>query len=207
MSSLLLQIIIKQLNHYIKSVEDSPGDMNFDPVILGNMAKTRIAGGVGDDDSLEERIVVSLVNVAEEAALKNKPATKQVGLQSFEIQPPVYINLYLLFAANFNEYSSAIDYLFRVIEFFQSKKIFKFKNAPLVSVDPNQGVSQSEIEVCLDLHTLSFEQLNDLWGSLGGKQLPFVMYRARLIPIQMELPMARTGMITEVDLTTQGMTG
>ncbi|PTQ91907.1 uncharacterized protein DUF4255 [Nitrosomonas nitrosa] len=207
MSSLLLQIIIKQLNHYIKSVEDSPQDTTFDPVILGNMAKTRIAGGAGDDDGLEERIVVSLVNVAEEAALKNKPATKQVGSQIYELQPPVYINLYLLFAANFNEYSSAIEYLFRVIEFFQSKKIFKFKNAPLASVDPNQGVSQGEIEICLDLHTLSFEQLNDLWGSLGGKQLPFVMYRARLIPIQMELPMARTGMITEVDLTTQGMMG
>jgi len=207
MSSLLLQIIIRQLNQYIKSVEDFPPEAASELVKLGNMAKTRIAGGAGDDESLEERIVVSLVNVAEEASLKNKPATKQIGSQSFEIQPPVHINLYLLFAANFNDYSAAIEYLFRVIEFFQSKKIFKFKNAPIASVDANSVENHGEIEICLELHTLSFEQLNDLWGSLGGKQVPFVMYRARLIPVQMELPMARTGLITEIDLATKKITG
>ena len=77
----------------------------------------------------------------------------------------------------------------------------------MVFWDPDLDEHQGEIEICLDLHTLSFEQLNDLWGSLGGKQVPFVMYRARLIPIQMGLPMARTGLITEVDLSTQKITG
>jgi hypothetical protein len=39
-----------------------------------------------------------------------------------------------------------------------------------------------------------------LWGSLGGKQLPFVLYRARLVPIQMEQILGREGFITEIDL-------
>lgn len=201
MSSLLIDIIVEQLNHYIKSVEGVSSDSSADPVILGNMAMSKIAGGI--DNNLEERIVVSLVNVAEESALKNTPNTRKVGPQSIELHPPVHVNLYLLFAANLSNYSSAIEYLLRVIEFFQSKKIFKFKNAPIASADPDLVERQGDIEICIDLHTLSFEQLNDLWGSLGGKQVPFVMYRARLIPIQMELPMAHSGLITEIDLTTQ----
>ncbi len=205
MSSLLINIIVEQLNQYIKSTRDASQDTSTDPVVLGNMAKTKIAGG--DDNSLEERVVVSLVNVAEEGTLKNKPAFRRVGLENIEIQPPVHVNLYLLFAANVSNYSMAIEYLLRVMEFFQSKKLFKFKNAPMASVDPNLVERQGDIEICIELHTLSFEQLNDLWGSLGSKQVPFVLYRARLIPIQMELPMARSGLITEIDLSAQRKIG
>ena len=201
MSSLLINIIVEQLNHYIKSIGDASEETSIDPVVLGNMAKTKIAGG--DGNGLEERVVVSLVNVAEEGALKNKPAFRQVGLQNIELQPPVHVNLYLLFAANFSNYSLAIEYLLRVMEFFQSKKLFKFKNAPMATADPNLVERLGEIEICIELHTLSFEQLNDLWGSLGSKQVPFVLYRARLIPIQMKLPMARSGLITEIDLSVQ----
>jgi len=35
----------------------------------------------------------------------------------------------------------------------------------------------------LDLFSLTFEQINHLWGSLGGKQVPFVLYRARLLSL------------------------
>jgi len=201
MSSLLINIIVKQLNLYIKSVGGASQDESTDPVILGNMAMSKIAGG--NDNNLEERVIVSLVNVAEESSLKNTPGIRKIGSQSIELQPPIHVNLYLLFAANLSNYSLAIEYLLRVMEFFQSKKIFKFKNAPIASADPSMVERQGDIEICMELHTLSFEQLNDLWGSLGGKQVPFVMYRARLIPIQMELPMARSGLITEIDLTTQ----
>jgi hypothetical protein len=200
MSSLLINIIIEQLNHYIKSVEGTSRDTSVDPVVLGNMAMSKIAGG--NDNNLEDRVVVSLVNVAEESTLKNTPGIRKIAPQSIELYPPIYVNLYLLFAANLSNYSSAIEYLLRVMEFFQSKKIFKFKNAPIASADPSLVEREGEIEICIDLHTLSFEQLNDLWGSLGGKQVPFVMYQARLIPIQMELPLARSGLITEIDLTT-----
>jgi hypothetical protein len=34
-----------------------------------------------------------------------------------------------------------------------------------------------------ELYTLSFEQINYLWASLGGKQMPFVMYKLRLVAI------------------------
>lgn len=202
MAGLLINGILTQLNQYLESVEDALPETAGNHVVLGNMAKSKIAGG--DDNNLDDKIVVSLVNVAEESALKNNPAVVQSGMGHIEFQPPIHANLYLLFASNFSDYTSAVNYLLRVMEFFQSKKIFKFKNAPTASADPEVIEREGETEISVELHTLSFEQLNDLWGSLGGKQVPFLLYRARLIPVQMRLPMARGGLITDIDLATQG---
>lgn len=61
--------------------------------------------------------------------------------------------------------------------------MFSFTTSP-----PASGMPEDErlrqLNLSLDLHTLSFEEINDLWGSLGGKQVPFVMYRARVVEIK-----------------------
>ena len=200
MGSLLLKLIIGQLNQYVLSVSASNGAGGTDkPVILGNIATAPIAGG--DNSKLKEKVVVSLVNIAEEASLKNNTAYQQKNQLHFQQNPTVHVNLYLLFTANFEEYDIAINHLFRVMEFFQGNKIFKLKNAPIPGVGRAELERIENIELTVELHTLSFEQLNDLWGSLGGKQLPFVLYRARLVPIQMEQILGREGFITEIDLS------
>jgi hypothetical protein len=42
----------------------------------------------------------------------------------------------------------------------------------------------TELRLHPELYTLTFEQINHLWGSLGGKQSPFVMYKVRLVKVQ-----------------------
>lgn len=194
MASILLKIIVEQLNQYIRSV--SEWNNIEDPVELGNIAISEFAGGA--EGVLTEKLVLSLVNIAEEASLKNNTGSFQRNKQHFQAYPIVHVNLYLLFTANFKAYDTAINYLFRVIEFFQGRKIFKFKNAPISGEAP----PLNDTEITIELHTLSFEQLNDLWGSLGGKQMPFVIYRARLVPVQMQKNLSREGIITEMDFNT-----
>lgn len=199
MGSLLLKLIIGQLNQYILSVSaDNGAGAASDPVMLGNIATAPLAGGT--DDKLNNKVVVSLVNIAEEASLKNNTAQLRTNQQYFQQNPVVHVNLYLLFTANYDKYETAVNYLFRVLEFFQGNKIFKFKNAPVPGIDPAVLEKIADLELTVELHTLSFEQLNDLWGSLGGKQIPFVLYRARLVPIQMERITGRAGVITEIDM-------
>jgi len=202
MGSLLLKLIIGQLNQYIRSVSAGNGSGGTNNVVvMGNIATSHIAGG--DNVDLNEKLVVSVVNIAEEASLKNNTVHLQKNQQHFEVHPTVHVNLYLLFTANFKEYDKAINHLFRVLEFFQGRKVFQYKNAPF-SIEGNVSAADEEqmkeIELTVELHTLSFEQLNDLWGSLGGKQIPFVLYRARLVPVQMEQVLGREGFITEIDL-------
>ncbi len=202
MGSLLLKLIIGQLEQYIRSVSTSNGSGGTDDVVvLGNIATAQIAGG--DNSKLTDKIVVSLVNIAEESSLKNNTANLQKNQQHFQVSPTVHVNLYLLFTANFEEYDKAINHLFRVLEFFQGRKVFQYKNAPFLiggNVSAFDEEQMKEIELTVELHTLSFEQLNDLWGSLGGKQIPFVLYRARLVPVQMQQILGREGFISEIDL-------
>jgi hypothetical protein len=49
------------------------------------------------------------------------------------------------------------------------------------------------------MYTLTFEQINHLWGSLGGRQIPFVMYKVRMVAITERSIRREVPLIEEVD--------
>ena len=79
--------------------------------------------GTGGENPIEQKVVLSLVNIEEEKRLKNTPPYKKQNGEVEFINPPVYVNLYLLFSANFDNYNNALIRLSRVIEFFQGKTV------------------------------------------------------------------------------------
>jgi hypothetical protein len=52
--------------------------------------------------------------------------------------------------------------------------------------------------IILDLYSLSFEQINYLWSTLGGKQHPFVCYKLRMVEVERESTTATRGVIRQV---------
>jgi len=50
----------------------------------------------------------------------------------------------------------------------------------------------------LELYTLSLEELNYVWGTLGGRQLPSVIYKIQLIEIEQDIKLAASGVITHI---------
>jgi len=170
-----LVLLVNELNQYVQVAGDES------PVALGNIAMIDThTPGSGSD---LRRIILSLVNLQEEIALKNGLELRTEGTLQRYANRPVYLNLYLLFSANFADYATSLGGLSQVIEFFQARKQFSFQDAP-----PAAGLPEDErirrLRLTLDLHTLSFEEINDLWGSLGGKQVPFVLYRARVAEVE-----------------------
>lgn len=125
----------------------------------------------------ENALGLSLVNVEEERILKSQTATSQTaeGRVSHR-NPEIKLNLYLLFTGNFQSYDTGLKYLSGVVRFFQSKNAFLPENTP--DMDPELQ------KLVLELHNLNFEQQNHLWGSLGAKYLPSVLYSLRLVAIQ-----------------------
>ena len=121
-------------------------------------------------------------------------------------QPPVYLNLYLLFSANFpDNYDNALIRLSQTIRFFQSKRLFNLINttSPTILASANDANNPDRdalagMELVVDLYTMTFEQINHLWGSLGGKQIPFVMYKVRLVVIREPKYTAEPPVIEEV---------
>ncbi len=170
-----LKLIQVALQNYIKEVEQ-PLDLSQDIVVLDNVAMAEQLGG--SRSNLNERIVMSLVNIQEETTLKNSPHYFTENGRTVYRNPPVNLNLFILFSVLYTEqYDTALMRLSRIIEFFQWKKEFSFSTTPGAI-----GISR-DVQVFPDLYTLNFDQLNHLWGSLGGKQVPFVMYRTRLVTL------------------------
>ena len=176
MISKALSLIISQLNQYI------PPLAGANEVVLGNIALNEAP----DQNDIRNRVVLSLVNIEEESTLKNTPIQQNGPTGVRYMYPTIYLNLYVLFTANYPlDYDTALIRISSVVQFFQSRKSFDINSAqPLPNRLDVQNPKDVDLYITLDLYSMSFEQVNHLWGSLGGKQMPFVMYKARLVKIQ-----------------------
>jgi hypothetical protein len=125
----------------------------------------------------DETVGIFLVNIEEERVTRSQSRylTGPDGRIS-HVNPEVKLNLYILIAANFAKYKTGLEYLSGAIRFFQGKNVFTPDNTP--EMDP--GIQKLIVEMV----TLSFEQQNHLWGSLGAKYLPSVLYRVRMLIMQ-----------------------
>ncbi|MBI5914417.1 MAG: DUF4255 domain-containing protein, partial [Bacteroidetes bacterium] len=194
-----LHIIRQELNSFLNSF----GADTNDEVQLGNIAQLDLPEQ-GEASNLKNKIVVSLINIREEKTLKNGPFSRRndVTLKTEYFNPPVFLNLYLLISASQNSYTNALIYLSRIVAFFQAKNVFTHENtlpvAPANAVPATERME--EFKIILDMFSPSFEEMNHIWGTLGGKQLPCVMYVARLIEVKRAVEPTVGGLIEEIHL-------
>jgi len=151
-------------------------------------------------NTLNDRIVITLVNIEEESTLKNtSPLRKKNPATAVYENPPVYLNLYILITSNYRNqnYTEALRRLSAVIRFLQSKNSFSYGSSggALLPADPDI----LDLRFTMELYTLTFEQINHLWGSLGGRQVPFVMYKLRLVAITDRSELREVPLIEEID--------
>lgn len=169
-------------------------------VVIDNIGLFETSKG----DPLTNNVVISLVNIEEESTLKNSPALKRpFGNNAVYENPPVYLNLYVLFTCNYSgvDYPLALRRLSFIIQFLQSKT--SFAASASVSgggIDLTVGGITS-LKFTMELYTLTFEQINHLWGSLGGRQMPFAMYKLRLVAISDRAVLRRVPLIEEIETT------
>lgn len=198
----VLQILVDQLTACLMADNE---DLQDNPVVLGNIGLSSALGG--SETYLQDKIVISLVNLLEEVTLKNTSPYRSFSSVPEIENPPTFLNLFLLFTANFSSpqssgsssqvpYNNGLTLLSNVIEFFQSRNVFTVQNSPNPEII--QDPDLQKIRIVMDLYPLTFEQVNHLWGSLGGKQMPFVLYKARLLPLKKEHISSRGGLINDV---------
>lgn len=131
----------------------------------------------GVDQDLENRIVITLANIEEETILKNNYPVRQEGATFVNEKSALYLNICLLFSAHFTNYSEGLKQLSRVIQFFQfNRSITFFFTEPC--------------EVRFNLHNIGFENLNNLWTVMGGRYLPSVIFKARILHFQASPPIS-----------------
>ncbi len=140
-----------------------------------------VASGLQEPDGsavpeVANKMVVFLVNVERDTLpLRQRPVTG--GPRAMQERPPVFLNLMLMFAANFggNNYREALKLLAGTIAFFQSQPVFDPASSP--GLDPRFERLTMEIE------NLDSAQLSHLWSILGSRYLPSALYRLRMVTI------------------------
>jgi hypothetical protein len=187
----VLKLIETELEKYILDVAGQ--DDTQDIVVLNNIVMAAELGGL--NNQLNGKVIMTLVNIQEESTLKNTANYRFENGRTVYQNPPTFLNLFILFTVLHNDYEQALRLLSPVIEFFQWRKTFSPSITP-GTLENLEGIK--DFEVAMDLYSLTFEQLNHLWGSLGGKQVPFALYRARLVAIEAEKRQAEGSVITEI---------
>jgi len=185
-----IDFLKEQLNLYLDSFP-----LNDPPNVQRPIAKLENIGGL-DEAAIKDTdsILLTLVNISEETALKNTPHYVKAYPNTIYNNPPVYLNLFVLFTACLKKYDHALVLLSRVIRFFQGKNTFNNKNST------TQVKDFDNFNIIMDLYSLSFEQTNYLWSTLGGKQHPFVLYKLRLVELERESTEETRGIIKEITL-------
>ena len=165
-----------------------------DVALLGNPAEA-------DDETvgpgLSNRIILSVLNLEEEAALKNGQTTfTEAGGVTIRHRP-VHLNLLLLFAANFPNYQTALERLSQTVTYFQSQKRFDPSRFP--GVLPNLAPG-TDLSATMELVTLNLEEMSFVWGAFGGQHMPFATYRARLVVLAQDRPSDTAGEIRDIPI-------
>lgn len=168
-------------------------------VVLGNVAYLDDANA----NTLDDSIVVSLINLSEENTMKNWPNYQTIGTSTQIKQPIIHLNLYVMFCANFgsSNYGTEIASLSKIIEFFQGKKVFTQSNTvydhSTLPTNPLRDLDNFKFHV--DLYTPTFEEQSYIWGSLGGKQRPAAIYKVSVVQLESKQIQAQAGIISETN--------
>lgn len=199
MISHALSILINELNKHLADTYNS----QVPQVKLGNIAEG-FATGTGSSGLARDMVYLSVVNVKEEKTLKNVPnyVRNDISLRATFENPPVFLNFLILLTAAHSDYNNALLMLSRVIRFFQSRNSFEQDNVAPESITTSAPVNEADqvktFRLILDLYSPTVEEVNHLWGTLGGKQYPFVLYVLRMLDLKFRAIHSESGLVTEV---------
>ena len=118
--------------------------------------------------------MITLVNIEKEITGKSNTGSISGGAMANRSQT-MNINLYVLFSAYFNSnnYPEALRFLSFIIAYFQYKNVFTPANTPRL----DSGIDKLVFEIA----SITPEQLNNIWGSIGAKYMPSVIYKMRML--------------------------
>jgi hypothetical protein len=182
MLDIALQFLKDELNSYLLTRTGS----NAVEVKMSKLVDE--AGKYAFDDGT---IGAAIINIEEERTFKSHlPDYAYVNGQHVALEPDLKLNLHVMLAANFKLYDVALKYIGLVLTYFQSHSSFTCEEYPALDARIRKLI--------VELQSLSYEQLNQIWAFIGGKQLPSVVYKVRMVVIQDEAQMAVQPPITTI---------
>ena len=191
----VIQIITEQVNNYLDEIGLDKTVVAENIAFLESQNETVSA-------NLEDKVALTLINLDEEATLKNFPNHTIENAKTIYRNNIINLNLYLLFSANRNKYINSLNDISKIIAFFQGKKLFTQAN----TIYNRNNVAMTNIDnfrFSVELYTPTFEELNYIWGTMGGKQLPSALYKVSMIQIERNIAQGEGQLISKIEGLTQ----
>lgn len=168
--------IVAELNRFLQSKHN----LMEEKAIMSHIVNADGSMAIQEAD----KIIVTVTNIEAERSKSNTGTYKPTSGGGFtKVNPPVEVNIYLLFSAYFSSenYVEGLKFISSVIAFFQSRQgIFTPQNTPVLN-----GVVE---KLNAEMISPDFRDLSNVWGGLGAKYLPSVLYRIKTLPIEHTLP-------------------
>ena len=174
----VLEVICRQVNEYLQNINRR----NDDWVVLSSIVDHR--GGV--NEAIQDKVVMTVYNITRENTISTYTPARPGGDAYAIVSPPIYINLHLMFMANFFEknYSEGLAAISVLISYFQQHPCFTPSNTP----ELQPGIDK----LTLEMESLTPVDVNYVMGILGTKYLPSAFYKLRLLPFDSNAMWART---------------
>jgi hypothetical protein len=168
-----LELIREKLNETFKIADPRPEDW----VILSNIVDQEGRAY----EQAKDKVVMFLANIKYETIISTyNRAVPTKGNQYAIVTPPLYIDLFVLFFANFYDknYPEGLGVISQTISFFQQNPWFTHDTLP--------GLDPVIDKLTFEMVNLEMTDLNYLMGMIGAKYLPSVYYKVRVIPFNGE---------------------
>ncbi|MCF6257982.1 MAG: DUF4255 domain-containing protein [Gammaproteobacteria bacterium] len=160
--------IASELNQYIRRTFSLSEDM----VVISNLLE--LDGTVSAH--VNNKLALFLVNVEKDNTPQQQAHLNAPGVERSVVStPPLYLNLYLMVAGNFNgsNYSEGLKFVSTAVSFFQRQPVMDRYNTP--------ALDKRIEKLVLDIENMNMQDLSSMWGMLGGKYLPSVLYKVRVV--------------------------
>jgi len=123
-----------------------------------------------------DKLLIFLANVTKDTLPANRQYST-VTPHSVRHTPPLNLNLHILVAANFRtaKYQDALALLSAAIRCFQA--------TPVIDRSNYNDMPNDIEKLILDIENTDLNEASNLWGIMGGKYLPSIFYKVRMLTL------------------------
>lgn len=178
---------------------------------VGEGVQTLLKVRSKDNDS-DNGVYVSLLYLDEEKTMKNNSYMIVSSQKRIEYDgekkkrpntyrktnPEIYLNLYIMITSVHSSYEESLRQISAITMGFWRQNVFTKENGI--------GKEYDKLEkLILDINTLTFEQNNSLWQTIGGSMYPFLIYKVKMIAFSEESMGEEIQSIKEIQTKTEYM--
>lgn len=165
--------------------------------VLGQVEPGMLVDDKGHWVVPQDALRLTLFQVEEERTMREQlPERITLGARDLHLPPALKLNLVCVLAGRFQQYAQAWRHLSLVMGFLHARPVFTPEESP--------GMPAGLGRLSLELANWTPEQMNQLWGTLGAKHLPSVIYRLRVVILQDSEPAVAGAPITTIHATLGG---